>query len=284
MDVVVCVHNALDDVQRCLASLTAETDPARHRIIVVNDGSSEATGAWLRGFANDAGATLIENPEPLRYTRAANQGLRESTADYAVLLNSDTIVTPGWLDKLVRCAESDPAVGIAGPLSNAASYQSVPAVFDDTGDWALNPLPGGMTPGDMAALVERVSRCEYPRVPFVNGFCFAIKRGVIDTIGYLDEESFPNGYGEENDYCIRARQAGFALAIADDAFVYHAKSKSYEHDARRALSQTGADALARKHGARFMKKAYRSINQFRGLDALRARLREALRGASPTAC
>ena len=57
----------------------------------------------------------------------------------------------------------------------------------------------------------------------------------------MDEENFPIGYGEENDYCIRAADAGFTLAIADDAYVFHAKSKSFGHSRRKELSKQGAD-------------------------------------------
>jgi len=89
-------------------------------------------------------------------------------------------------------------------------------------------------------------------VPFVNGFCFAIKRAVVDAIGYFDEESFPDGYGEENDYCLRAADAGFELAIADHAYVYHAKSRSYSHERRRELGKTGRSALLRKHATERM--------------------------------
>jgi len=276
----VCVHNALDDVQRCLESVRTHS-PDHARLIVVNDGSDAPTTAWLRAFTAEQTAELIESGTPERYTRAANRGLRASKAGYAILLNSDTIVTRGWLDKLLACAESDPAIGITGPLSNAASYQSVPAVYDATGDWSINPLPPGMDIETMASLVETISLRAYPSIPFVNGFCFCIKRAVVEAIGYLDDLAFPEGYGEENDYCIRARAAGFTLAIADDAYVYHAKSKSYRHDRRAALSKSGAAALARKHGRWRMRRAYRAINSFDGLDAMRTALTAALRDHAP---
>ena len=283
-DIVVCVHNALDDAQRCLESVLDRSSPGTYRLIVVNDGSDDATTQWLRAFADANGALLLESSTAERYTRAANRGLRASTAPFVVLLNSDTIVTTSWLERLLACAESDPAIGIVGPLSNAASYQSVPCVRDEQGDWSVNPLPEGVTPEDMAGLVARLAKPEYPRIPFVNGFCFGIKRAVIDAIGYLDEDAFPNGYGEENDYCLRAAQAGFALAIADDAYVFHAKSKSYSHEIRQTLSIEGAEALARKYGKWHMRGKYRAINKFRGLDSLRASLTAALKDSSRPGC
>jgi len=246
-DVVVCVHNALDDVKACLASVTKNT-PEGSMLYIVNDGSDEPTTGYLREFSSARkSCTLLESSTAEGYTRAANKGLRASTADYVVLLNSDTIVPSGWLEKLLECGESDSRIGIVGPLSNAASWQSVPEIHDK-GDWATNPLPEGYGVEDMAEVVAWSSERRFPRVPFVNGFCFAIKRSLIEAIGYLDEENFPNGYGEENDYCLRAADAGFELAVADHAYIYHAKSKSYSHEQRHVLRKPGGAALNRKHG------------------------------------
>lgn len=96
------------------------------------------------------------------------------------------------------------AVGIAGPLSNAASWQSVPKLFEQN-DWAKNSLPEKMNLEQMSNLVENRSDKCYPEVPLLNGFCLMVKREVIDKIGYFDQETFSEGYGEENDYCIRAK-------------------------------------------------------------------------------
>ena len=232
VDIVVCIHNALADVRLCLQSIIDHT-PEPYQLLLVNDGSDHATTQFLADFKNvHPQRILLEHPTAQGYTKAANRGLRAASADYVVLLNSDTVVPRLWLQPLLECAESDPTTGIVGPLSNAASWQSVPERFDNQGDWMINPLPPGYQVNDMAELVYLASPKRFPRVPFVNGFCFVLKRSVIDRIGYLDEEHFPYGYGEENDYCLRAAAAGFSLAIADHAYVYHAKSKSYSHEHR----------------------------------------------------
>jgi len=276
VDIVVCVHNALDDVRRCLHSVVGNTPAGIYRLLIVNDGSNAECTLWLRKFACRHQAILLESETAQRYTKAANRGLRASDADYVVLLNSDTIVPYGWLAPLVECGESDPAIGIVSPLSNAASYQSVPEVRDETGDWAINALPGEFTVDDMAHAVARLSGRVFPRVPFLNGFCYAIKRAVIEKIGYLDEETFPNGYAEENDYSLRAAGAGFQLAIADNAYVYHAKSKSYSHDMRRTLSSQGYAALNQKHGEAVVADNIRKQADDQSLEPLRARLRDHL--------
>lgn len=281
-DVVICVHNALEDVKRCLESV-ADNTPEEVTLYLVNDASDAPTSRYLEEFASQhPSRMLIENSSPEGYTRAANAGLRASGAEYVVLLNSDTIVPERWLERLVECGESDPAIGIVGPLSNAASWQSVPEIAAG-GDWAVNPLPEGYEVDDMARLVGYCSERRFPRVPFINGFCFVIKRSVIEAIGYLDEGTFPEGYGEENDYSLRAADAGFEIAVADHAYVYHAKSKSYSHERRHALRKPGGEALKRKHGEERVASRVKTMREEPILTEMREQIKLRLSAATASA-
>lgn len=244
------------------------------RLIIVNDGSSEPTVGYLRDFCDrHPFARRIDSNQSEGYTKAANKGMRAATADYVILLNSDTIVPQRWIERLVECGQSDDRIGIVGPLSNAASYQSVPEVRSADGDWSVNPLPGDMTIDEMADMIDRLSERRFPRVPFINGYCYVIKRRVIETIGIFDEDAFPMGFGEENDYSLRAGQAGFELAVADHAYVYHAKSRSYGPHRRKELTRAGRLALEQKHGAQRITDGIRTMEGTRALDPLRQRLR-----------
>ena len=273
VDVVVCVHNALAHVEQCLQSvLTRTTVP--YRLIIVNDGSDAPTTNRLREIDSMQDVvTLIETDGPLGYTCAANRGLRASTAANVVLLNSDTIVPRLWLEDMLECMASGSRVGVVGPLSNAASWQSVPERTTADGRWAVNELPAGYNVDEYAELVWLSSKRRFPRVDFVNGFCFMIKRSVIEQVGLLDEDSFPRGYGEENDYCIRAQDAGFELAIADNCFVYHAKSKSFGDATRDKLAQEGGVALERKHGKARIDRSSEGLRD----SAVLAEIRETVR-------
>ena len=249
IDIVIPVYNALEDVQRCLRSLVKCIDGFDITVYVVNDRSESATSDWLRDFCRSMPMfILVENDINQGYTRSVNIGLRRCKGDFIVTLNSDTVVTPGWLSGLVRCFKSDSTLGVVGPLSNAASWQNVPDLMGDDKKFAINDLPKGWSPNDMAVLVRRASKHFYPRVPFVNGFCFMIAKAAFEKVGLLDEETFPTGYGEENDYCIRVKEAGFQLAVCDDTYVFHAKSKSFGHEKRKELSKVGSKALMSKHG------------------------------------
>lgn len=267
VDVIVCVHNALVDVQNCLSSVLAHTT-APYRILIVDDGSSTPTADYLAQFAADTGAALIRNELARGYTFAANQGMRAAQASALVLLNSDTIVSAGWLDRLAHCAESDARVGIVGPLSNTASWQSVPR-FEDRGDWATNPLPAGVSIEDMAGQIAAFSAQSYPRIPLLNGFCLFIKRSTLDQVGLFDEASFGKGYGEENDLCLRAHKAGIVLAVADDVYVHHAQSRSYSTERRKLLSEHAGIQLASKHTQAFIDQCVERCRYDRTLAGIR---------------
>jgi GT2 family glycosyltransferase/glycosyltransferase involved in cell wall biosynthesis len=247
VSIVVCVHNALDDVKQCLESIMRHTLPPYH-LIIVDDGSNQDTKEFLEKFTTGQPVTLIRNDVASGYTKAANTGMRASNGEFVVLLNSDTLVSPYWLDRLIMCANSSAQIGMVGPLSNTASWQSVPKIWNDQGDWADNPLPYNWSVQDYANEVARQSPRIYPRVGFLNGFCLLIKRQLIDDIGLFDEVTFARGYGEENDYCLFATEKKWQLVVADDCYVFHAQSKSYSHERRAELSTLAGEALAKKHG------------------------------------
>ncbi|MFT4037602.1 MAG: glycosyltransferase [Thermomicrobiales bacterium] len=281
IDIIICVHNAQEDVRRCLDAVIRHTE-APYRLTIVDDASDAETATALREFvANQPAARLLRNPRRQGYTRSANRGLQAASGDVLVLLNSDAIVTPGWLGAMLACLRSDARLGIVGPLSNAASYQSVPERFGVDGDWSVNPAPPGWDAGAIAAAVARVSDHAFPRVPLVNGFCFMVTRAVIEAIGAFDATAFPDGYGEENDFCLRAADAGFALAIADQAYVHHAKSRSYTHAQRRALGKAGRAVLQERYGRERLEASEAALRAEPALARVRAALATELRSGPP---
>lgn len=271
--VIVCVHNAPDYTRACLESVLRHTEQP-YELIIVNDGSKAETTKLVEKYAKEFDhITLLTNLEAQGYTRAANRGLRASKTTYSILLNSDTVASPNWAERMIACAKSDPKIGIVGALSNAATYQSVPFVFDDTGFWKQNELPKDVTVAGYARMVAKVSWQVYPRVPVANGFCFMVCRPLIESIGYLDEVTFPRGYGEENDYCLRAADAGFEIAIADDTYVYHATSKSFGVKQREQLTGNAHQAIRGKHGDARLAQVDHGLRNHPVMDEVRARVR-----------
>lgn len=269
VDIIICVHNALEDVKSCLNSLLEHTRQPYH-LILVDDGSDELTARYLSEFASANNASLLRSEKATGYPYAANRGMRASSAEFLVLLNSDTILTPEWLDRFIACIQSNEKVGIVGPLSNTASWQSVPEI-EDNGDWASNPLPDGISPARMAQLIADHSARQYLEMPLLNGFCMMIRHELLDEVGLFDEENFGQGYGEEDDLVLRARKNGWRMALADDVYIYHAQSKSYSSDKRHELSDQAGKILRGKHGEKIISQGVSFCQQNPVLEGIRAR-------------
>jgi len=242
VDVVIPVYHAAEELEACLESVARETDLTRHRLLLVVDGPQpgEVDAVIGRFEAEHPGAvTVVRNERRLGFVGTANRGMRETRGD-VVLLNSDTVVTAGWIGKLVDAAYSSPDVGTVTPLSNNATICSVPRGFEE------NLLPTGHDVASFGALVERVATRSYPRVPSGVGVCFYVRRALIDDVGLFDEEKFGLGYGEENDLCMRALERGWLNVVDDATFIYHAGHRSFG-PARGRLERRGAAALRKRH-------------------------------------
>lgn len=244
VDIIVPVYFAAGDLARCVASLAAETDLVLHQVFLVADGpQDDAVEAVFRELisAHPSRVQVLRNPERRGFVETANRGMRASTRD-VVLLNSDTVVTARWLEKLIDAASSSGDIGTVTPLSNHATLCSVPRGFEE------NLLPSGYDAASFGALVERVSLRTRPRLPTAVGVCMYIRRALLDETGLFAAEAFGLGYGEENDFCMRALARGW-LHVADDAtFVFHAGHRSFRGE-RVALQRAAARTLARRHPA-----------------------------------
>ena len=272
IDIIVCVHNALDDVRRCFESIRKTRGNSRHRLIIVDDGSEKGTAEYLMRFVSAIPyCELHRNDSAQGYPKAANKGLAASNGELVILLNSDTIVTNSWAEKISDAIFSTPGAGIVGPLSNAASYQSIPEYRGAGSQTAVNVLPPDLTPEDINGYCERWTAAHIlPLTPLVHGFCFGITRQVIEKIGYFDVERFPRGYGEENDYCFRATEAGFSLVIATHTYVFHAKSKSYTDHKRIPLMKSASRTFRQTYGHSRIRRAQNSMAENPILVKLRA--------------
>lgn len=257
VDVIIPIYGAAEPLSRCLDSVAAHTNLSQHRVLLVVDGADEQVDSLVAHFsARHPDAVLVlRNEHRLGFSGSVNRGVAASTSD-VVLLNSDTIVTARWLEKLVDAAYSDGDVGTVTPLSNNAALCSVPRALEE------NLIPSGFDIDTFARLVEETSEHAYPRLPTGVGFCLYIRRGLLDDIGFFDSGAFPLGYGEENDFCMRASARGW-LHIADDAtFIHHAGHRSFGVS-RHARQRSARAALARRH-PRYMA----TIAEFMRLDPL----------------
>src|SRR5262249_17328597 len=153
------------------------------------------------------------------FVLSANRGMRHAAGRDVLLLNSDTIVTPGFLEKLIACTREDAA--IACPLTNNGTICSIPEWLRD------NPLPADLPVEAYARFISDISLHRRPELVTAVGFCMYIRADVIARIGIFDEEHFGRGFGEENDFCERAKAAGFRIRLCDDLFVAHTGKASF---------------------------------------------------------
>jgi len=240
--VVIAVYNAADEVRACLASVLRHTDLDRHRVLVIDDGSPEPDVApMLEEFEGTPGLTIRRNDPNKGYTRTINIGIRAAGEDDVVLLNSDTVVTPRWLEGLRATAYSRDKVATVTAMSDNAGAFSFPT-FN-----AYCPKPDHLSLDEYALLmVEAGFDCTPPEVPTGSGFCMYIRRALIDACGLFDEEGFPRGYGEENDFCMRAMKAGWVNLISPWSFVYHERTASFKGE-KTKLVQAGLDVVTKRY-------------------------------------
>ena len=239
VDIVIPVYNAREFARRCVESVLKHAT-GDWRLILVNDASTEpGIEADLdRAASSDARVQVLKNDANLGFVKTANRGMQAGRGCDVLLLNSDTQVFSGFLDRLHACAHADPTTGVVSPLSNNASICSVPEMGQH------NPIPEGFTPESFAELVAAASQQRRPELVTAVGFCMYVKADVFRRIGYFDE-SFGRGSGEENDFCERAKKAGFKIRLCDDVFVLHEAKASFGVEGH-ALESTHAQLLEAK--------------------------------------
>jgi O-antigen biosynthesis protein len=222
VDVVVPVFRDVGRTQACIESVLNSVNETQLHLVVINDASPEAgLTQWLRDRASSAGFELIEHADNRGFVATANEGMRLHPDRDVVLLNSDTLVANDWLDRLCACADLEPRTATLTPFSNNATICSFPVPN------VVNPLPVGWTVARLDALFARVNVGRSHEIPTGVGFCLFIRRSCLDEIGLFDEHHFGRGYGEENDFCLRAADRGWVNRLCGAVFVYHAGGASF---------------------------------------------------------
>jgi GT2 family glycosyltransferase/glycosyltransferase involved in cell wall biosynthesis len=220
-DVVIPVHGGLPTVLACLDSVLASI-PRGSRVVVVDDASPEpALRQALDALAARRRIVLIRALRNRGFAASANAGMAACAGRDVVLLNSDTLVPPGWLGRLSAAARAAPDIGTVTPLSNDASILSYP------GPAGSNPVPDRAETGRLDALAQRTNGATLVDIPVGVGFCLYIRRDCLDAVGLLRADLFAQGYGEENDFCLRARHLGWRHVAAPGVFVAHVGGASF---------------------------------------------------------
>ena len=225
--IVVPVYRDVDDVRRCLESVVRHAAAMRTQaeLVVIDDASPEpAVRTYLDRFADEPAplpVTVLRNEKNLGFVGTMNRGLRATRGD-VVMLNADTVVTAGWLDRLAEIARGTDVATVT-PVTNHGSICTLPESL--IAAFALDsPEP---LVDECGAFVRSHSLGLTPEVITGVGFCMYTTRAAIDRGGPLDEEAFGRGYGEEVDFCLRVTRMGMRHLIDDSTFVYHRGGGSF---------------------------------------------------------
>ncbi len=232
VSIIILCCNQFEFTFQCVESLLVHTR-ARYELIFVNNGSTDSTRKYLESIREREGPDRIEiihNEKNLGFPAGCNQGLARARGRFLLFLNNDTILTPGWLEGLLRPMLIEwPAVGLTGPMTNYA------------------PEPQGMrTP--YANIESLVPYAQQRRKEFlgkvlktqrVTGFCMLTRREVLERIGTFDER-YEIGFFDDDDLCVRVRQAGFQIRVALDTYIHHHGSQTFRGlgiDTRKLLQE-----------------------------------------------
>lgn len=215
--VVIPVHNAPAQLEHCLDAV-ARTVGSTASVVVIDDASTDPAVEDLLA-SHCAGWTVIRQPDNRGFVATANRGMLEAGRRDLILLNSDTVPAGNWLQRIASCAASDSRIASITPFTNNGEIASLPTFCQ------ASPVPGD--PEAWALACQKAARPDYPEIPTAVGFCMYVRRACIDRIGGFDEKAFGRGYGEENDWCMRATSSGWRHVLADDVFVAHEGNASF---------------------------------------------------------
>lgn len=228
VSIVIPVYRDFELVQRCINSVLASLplNKLQSQIVVVDDASPEPElSTWLDGLAQQGKITLLRNHFNLGFIETVNRGMRAQPNCDVLMLNADTSVHGNWIDRLSAALYQAPGIASVTPWTNNGEMSSFPKIAKAA------PAPDD----EQLALIDRTAsllraagQTSDVELPSCCGFAMLMRRSVLDQIGMLDGSALERGYGEETDWCLRARAAGYRHLHATAVFVAHSGTVSFK--------------------------------------------------------
>lgn len=237
VDLIVPVYNGQEHLEGFFTSLLAHsTEP--YRLILVDDASSDPRiWPFLEAIAAQRpGTVLLRNVRNQGFVGTVNRALGESRSD-VVLLNTDIRLPSHWLERLLSPLR-EPNVASVTPFTNAGTICSFPICCTDNLPFlglGVERIDAAFARVDPARLVVNL--------PTAVGFCMALSKRALDSVGTLDAEAFGKGYGEENDWCMRAHRQGWVHRLASNLYVYHQHGGSFAPEEKQRLLERNLQTL-----------------------------------------
>jgi glycosyltransferase involved in cell wall biosynthesis len=212
VSIVIPAFNQLEYCRQCVTSIRMNTTMP-HRLILVDNGSTDGVAAY---FDSVPDAVVVHSPANRGFAGGVNLGMAQAEG-HVLLLNSDTLVPRGWLERLEKALLSADDIGMVGPRSNcvSGSQQIDGLTFGNLDE--INAFADDLAarhPGELRDVARLV------------GFCVLIRDRVVAEVGLFDE-SYGVGNFEDDDYCLRILRAGYRLCVAEEAFVFHYGSRTF---------------------------------------------------------
>ena len=241
VSVIIVTYNNLELTKACLRSLEQLTDYTNLEVIVVDNASADDTPAYLESWcAEGSNRRIVLNADNRGFAAGNNQGLALAKGEYLVMLNNDTYVTPGWVSTLTAHLRRHAELGMIGPVTNNIGNEArIDTSYEDM---------DGMLSEAAAYTAAHAGKLMPMRT--VAFFCVMLRREVYEKVGPLDE-AFGIGFFEDDDYCRRVEQAGWGIACAEDVFIHHHLSASFNklrQEQRQALFEENKAIYEAKWG------------------------------------
>lgn len=212
--IIILSCNTLLYTKLCIESVRRHTKRGSYEILVVDNASLDGSVQWLE---QQTDVKCIFNEENKGFPKGCNQGIQIATGSEILLLNSDTIVTPRWLDQMLTALYSSEKIGAVSCVANVCSNEQQIEVPYKTTE--------GILP--FAETYNKTDPHRWERRLKLVGFCFLVKRDVVEKIGDLDEGFTPGNY-EDDDYSLRILEIGYELLLCRDTFIHHFGSMSFK--------------------------------------------------------
>ena len=239
IDIIIPIYNGYEYFEKLFSSI--EKTAMKYRLFLVNDKSTdERVDKFLKEYAEQSSETIvINNSENLGFVKSVNKALK-LTENHVALVNSDVELPEQWLERLMYPIIMQEKVASSTPFTNCGTICSFPRFAVD------NEIFEGMPLAHIDKVFQLI-KPRYAEMPTGVGFCMGMNKEALRKVGFLDEESFSKGYGEENDWCQRAIEAGYKNVHVENLYVYHKHGGSFLSEEKKKLLKRNGKILLNKH-------------------------------------
>jgi GT2 family glycosyltransferase len=244
--IIVPIFNGFDVLKHTLPTIVRQAYHESLKVLFINDSSDDLLTLRLIDDLNNqySNIILINNEMNMGYTKSANRGLKFAGDKDTILINSDVLLPDNFL-KIFLKAVAGCQNEIISPLEITRSpYNSVPfsiPLFSKNADLDIKDII--KKNDDLNKSLSRNFADTFLNVPTVHGFCMYIPRKIIKKIGYFNEIDFPRGYGEENEFCMRAIRSNFTPKIFMGISAFHFVTSSFSVFEKQELVKSGLSRL-----------------------------------------